>query len=916
VDQPDRPLLRDDDAPPPLPGAEGDLGARDHAEPPVADDPIFREVPPLPPIEPLGGDESAEESTPSAPGPPPAPTPAPSLRERLAELSALDDEDEEEESGWETPGEVITVVADTDGYDTATAIAAAHEDNVAPVDPSDDAAPAPAGMAVRAARAGLAAHPALSLMTTPVAGGARTATPVEAVNAIDNALSVFASLRTGQRGFIRISMRAAPEFRAQHAEWMQATRTGQSMESPSRGMMVYRTIRWLLRMGHHLASGAADQRLPAPPPPWRRASNVQPVRAADMSDEMRQSIRDAEIKARDTAHYEVQLRIGVVGSSEDDIDLEAIRGQAEIAFADAFATPHQRAVFEECDGYDALIGYMSPEPQRGVVLSAGELGEIAHVPDDTANPQGLVVRRARVKPLPLTNPILVPDPLDPPRGLIPLGKVNADTEDEQVVGMNNAELDKHAFIVGRTGTGKSKLMEWLIFGVAKADYPLVLIDPHGALFDDVAANLITHCPERVDDLVLIDFSDPDWPVALNPLDIRSSEQIEPTVHSIMEMLERQMSLAGNTAPRAVNYAQQALTVLAEANLKLPPEAKCTLLQVQQFFTDPAFRQLVVAQCSNPSVREQFDPEYGPFELLSERQQIEHSMPILRAFQPLGNSRAFANVFSSPENKLDFTRLIRRNSIILLKLSRFAHQKALASFAGTLIIPWMLSTMDDWGRKRDPDTQELVGRGCRLFVDEAPTVFGPNSSAMEVLAEARKWDFGLVAAAQYPKQLSREVEAALYSNTATKVSLALDADGVGGIHRSLSGSSRLIESDDIVALPNFVGYANVLLNNASSGPFSIHTLPPINNKLQGEHRALLDDVLARSHALVCNPAPEVEARRDRMLDDIKTALVQMGQDQIGGDDTPSAIGGEGMVDWSGFGQPSDFVFADDPLDEDD
>lgn len=912
----------EDDAPPALPAADPVIGARAPAPDPLEDDPIFQEVPPLPPI--------GLEVPPAAPAPPPVPMPpalagdGPSLRERLAAIADVDDDDDDDDDaggGWGSPGQVIDVpvMGEELEYSTAEAIAAAHEDNIAPdiaEAPSDEADGGPAH-AVLASRATLAAHPALSLQTTPAGGGGRGQAAFEVVNAIDNAVSVFSALQPGQKGFIRVSLRAAPEFKAAHAEWIQATRTGQSLDTPSRGTMAYRTIKWLFRMGNHLASGAADQKLPAPPPPWKKSTAVQPMRASDMSDEMRQAIRDAELKARDTAHYEVNLRIGVVGPSEEAINLEAIRGQAEIAFADAFATPHQRAVFEECDGYDAVSGFVSPETSMDMVLSATEIGEIAHIPDDTAHPQGVVVRRARVKPLPLTNPIVVPDAFNPPPGVIPLGKINADTEDEQVVGMNNAELDKHAFIVGRTGTGKSKLMEWLMFGVAKSDYPIVLIDPHGALFDDMAANIITHCPERIDDLVLIDFSDPDWPVALNPLDIHSAEQIEPTVHSIMEMLSRQMSLAGTSAPRAVNYAQQALTVLAEANLKLPPEAKCTLLQVQLFFTDTAFRQLLVAQCSNPSVREAFDPEFGPFETLNERQQIEHAMPILRAFQPLGNSRAFANVFSSSENKLDFTRLIRRNSIVLLKLSRFAHQKALASFAGTLIIPWMLSTMDDWGRKRDPDTQQLVGRGCRLFVDEAPTLFGPNSSAMEVLAEARKWDFGLIAAAQYPKQLDGAVENALYSNTATKVSLALDPSGVGGMHDSLSGSSGLIQRDDIVALPNYVGYANVLLNSANSGPFSMHTLPPLDNKMNAEHRKILDEVLARSHALVCNPAADVEARRDRIVEDIKTALIRMSQDQMaGGDEPPSAAGMEGMVDWSGFGQRADFTFSDDPLDEDD
>lgn len=736
--------------------------------------------------------------------------------------------------------------------------------------------PAPAAggpqVVVSCSRGTFAAHSALSVLSDNL---------TQDTDELNDAFGAFSLLEEGQTGFIRLSFRTYEGFRKESHHFVTSTKTGQDpnpKRSPLR--MLFASIGWALASLNHYGSDNSGRE--APRPPWKKPE-VKPLRATDMSEELRGAIRDAEVKSRDVAHYEVALRIGVVGRAEDQETLDLIRQNVEAGFG-AYATAHQRIVFSGDSGYDAAIGMMMPEQSAEFVLSAGELGELARVPDDLTHPHGIIVPRARIKQLTIANPIIVPDRADPPKGMVPLGMASAGTADERVLGMRNAELDQHMLVVGRTGTGKSVFMHWLVHGVAKSDYPIVVIDPHGALGDDLARNLIRHCPERVKDVVIVDFAEELYPVALNPLDVHSYDEVEPAVSAVKEMLEHQLNLQPDSAPRAIIYAQQALTVLTEANLHLKdPETKCTLLQIPTFFQDAEFRHLLLNFCSNPSVREAFDPEKGVFERLGTKQQAEVSQPVLRAFQRLSSSRSFANVFSAGANRLDFTKLINRNSIVLLKLSRFSSQRDLAGFVGSLVIPWMLGSMDDWGRTKDPVTGVLTGRGCRLFIDEAPTVCGPNSSAVAVLAEARKWDLGLVAAAQYPRQFDRAVEEAFYANTATKVTLALDPGGVGGIARSLAGDTHAIGPDDIVALPNYTAYANVLLAGSggkyTSGPFSMQLLPPMSNDLTSEELAVMDDIVARSRELVCNQRDEIEAKRLRIVDDIRSALNQALQDRL-------------------------------------
>lgn len=732
-------------------------------------------------------------------------------------------------------------------------------------------------LAASSSQASFAAHSALSLISMNLTQDA---------DELNDALSALGSLGSGQKAMIRTTFRAYPEASSEIAEWVMHTKTGGASKPKGAGGHIVGWFSYIVQYFIFSANASGNRRkgrLP-PSPPHRVGGDVKPIATNMMADETKQAIKEAESKGRDSAHFEVAQRILVVGAPDQAEELDQIRAEIEAGF-DAYATQHQRIVWEPCPPILAAVGFMSYKQSNNFILSAKELGEIARVPDDLTNPGGVTVQRARVKPLSPPNPIIVQDPINPPPGVIPLGVINPNTEDQVCVGMRNKQLDKHLFGVGRTGSGKSIWLQYVVHGIAKADYPIVIIDPHGNFAEDLKYNLIMYCPERVKDIVFIDCSDPAWPMAFNPLDVRKAEQVEPTVHSVMEMLDRQMQLSGQSAPRATNYATQAITALCEANLSLKdPETKCTMLHVVTFFLDTNFRQLVLSCCSNPSILEQYDPDTGPFENMSEKQRVEHIGPILRAFQPLGNSEAFANVFSSGENRLNFTDLILDNKIIILKLSRFSHQKQMASFVGSLTIPYLLQSMNDWGRTQDPDTKEWKGRGCRLIIDEAPTVCGPKSSIVEVAAEARKWDLGFVAMAQFPQQLDREVEKSLYVNTASKISLVLDPQGVGGMAGSLDGGSNLITQQDIISLPNYYAYANVLFSSENgkeefnSGPFSMATLPPMMGDITAEHRALAEQVMDRSHAIVCNPREEIQRRRRELTTNLKTAFTQLMQER--------------------------------------
>lgn len=726
------------------------------------------------------------------------------------------------------------------------------------------------------------------------------------VDELNHAIGAFADLEKGQKGFIRLSIRTYPEFRSESAAWVAAKKSGIDPDA-GKGSLAKRVSQftgYLFKYVWFMANQSSRHLGGSVPPlrPGAMGGVTQLKGGPPATDDEKQTYKDAETKARDTAHFEVDLRVGVVGKNEDAEEIERIADESAAGF-DAFITTHQKLVWQPVDPYDTCIGFMGAtlDSTPSLNLSAAELGELARIPDGVSKPQGVKVQFSRFKEMPIGNALLIDDPYNPPPGFIPLGRMNANSDDEKCFGMRNDELDQHMFYSGRTGTGKSELMKWLIFGVAKDrskgfGFPIVIVDPHGALSEEILNMLVVNCPERIQDIVFCDLSDEEFPVALNPLDIHHKDQVGPTVSSIMEMLDKQLNL-GQSAPRAQALARNALTALCWANINLEdPDTKCTLLHIVAFFTDPEFRRLVVEFCENVSVRETFDAENGPFESLSEKQKTEYTMPIIRAFSMLGSVDSFEAVFSSGENRLNFGDLILQKKIVIVKLSRYSHQAAIGEFIGSLILPWLLSSMDDWGRKKDPDTGVVSGTGCRVFVDEAPTMFGARSSVPQVLAEARKWNFGLISASQFLNQFDKGIMESLLANTASKIALGLEISSAKSIAGAIAGTTNVVSANDIAELPNYHYYGNILLPGddgarAPSGPFSAACLPVINSTLTDEHKVLRQQVRDRSRALVANPADDVFQRRLHAKDNIKSALGELLRDRVD-------LGGTGSTDTSG------------------
>lgn len=156
------------------------------------------------------------------------------------------------------------------------------------------------------------------------------------------------------------------------------------------------------------------------------------------------------------------------------------------------------------------------------ILSSSELADLYHFPNmDMTKTEGLVKSRSRELAAPLS--IKRSDAnLD-----VVIG-VNKHGGDLQEIGMTLEQRQKHTYIIGKTGTGKTTMLKAAIYQDMLSGKGLAVLDPHGDMFHE----LLTTVPEhRRKDVVVFDPSDDEYPVGLNILDPGIEFDNEDTKHA-------------------------------------------------------------------------------------------------------------------------------------------------------------------------------------------------------------------------------------------------------------------------------------------------------------------------------------------------------------------------------------------------
>lgn len=369
---------------------------------------------------------------------------------------------------------------------------------------------------------------------------------------------------------------------------------------------------------------------------------------------------------------------------------------------------------------------------------------------------------------------------------------------QQVFGIKQADRWAHMYVIGKTGTGKSTLLETLIRQDLTSGAGLALLDPHG----DLVERVLTALPEeRSRDLIHFNVPDSALPLGFNPLERVPPAQRALAASYLLEVFKKLW--AQFWGPRSEHILRNALFALLE-------QPQATLADVLRLFDDAAYRKAVADRVANAQVRRFWLKEYESYPARLRADSIAPIQNKIGAF--LADSR-LSHILTQTKSAFDLRMAMDKGQILLVNLAKGKIGEDTASLLGALLVTrFAVSALSR------ADTPEADRRPFYLYLDEFHTF--TTLSIASMLSELRKYHVGLILAHQYISQLDEKVCDAILGNVGTLISFRL---GVSDAHLLEREFSPEFSALDLMSLPNYNIYLKLIVEGNVSRPFSAKTL---------------------------------------------------------------------------------------------
>ncbi len=394
-------------------------------------------------------------------------------------------------------------------------------------------------------------------------------------------------------------------------------------------------------------------------------------------------------------------------------------------------------------------------------------------------------------------------------------------------GIKRNDRPRHMYVIGKTGMGKSTMLENMIIQDIQNGEGLAVVDPHG----DLVEKVIDFVPEhRLDDVIYFNPADMNFPIAFNIVEQVDDEYKNLIANGLVGVFKK--IWADSWGPR-LEY------ILINCILSLLDYPGATLLDVTRVLVDPGYRKKVIKKIKDPIVRQFWVNEYNNY---SEKFRNEAIAPIQNKVGQFLSSSLIRNIVGQEHSTIDVRKEMDNGKILLMNLSKGRIGEENAALLGAMMITRIqLAAMS---RVDIPETQR---RDFYLYVDEFQN-FSTESFA-SILSEARKYRLNITMAHQYIEQLSDEVKAAVFGNVGTMAAFRVGATDAEELEKEFQPTFM---QEDIVKLPAFHIYMRLMIDGVASDPFSATTLPPIS---QPSH--LKDEIIERSRARYASNKADVE-----------------------------------------------------------
>ena len=405
-------------------------------------------------------------------------------------------------------------------------------------------------------------------------------------------------------------------------------------------------------------------------------------------------------------------------------------------------------------------------------------------------------------------------------------------------GIKAKDRTKHVYVIGKTGMGKSTLLENMAVQDIKNGEGMAFIDPHGK----TAELLLEYVPEhRQKDVVYFAPFDMEYPISFNVLESVDPDKRHLVVSGLMSTFKKIWQDA---------WSARMEYILTNTLLALLEYPDATLLGVNRMLSDKAFRNQVIACVTDASVKAFWTQEFANY---TERMAAEAVPAIQNKIGQFTANALIRNMIGQPKSSFDIRKMMDQGKIFIINLSKGRIGESNANLLGGMLITKIY--LAALSRADIPDRVLKTLPNFYLFVDEFQSF--ANESFADILSEARKYKLNLTIAHQYIEQMEEEVRAAVFGNVGTMIVFRVGAFDAEVLEKEFAPQ---FTAEDIVNLGIFQIYLKLMIDGISSHPFSATTLPPISKP----ENSSMEKVIEMSRQQFAHSRVEVEKNIDTWM----------------------------------------------------
>lgn len=374
----------------------------------------------------------------------------------------------------------------------------------------------------------------------------------------------------------------------------------------------------------------------------------------------------------------------------------------------------------------------------------------------------------------------------------------------QKFGIRRDDRRRHFYALGKTGMGKTSMLEQMIIQDIVGGEGVGFVDPHG----EAAEDILHFVPkERMQDVVYFNPADMAYPIAFNVMEDVGPEYRHLVASGLMSVFKK---IWPDVWSARMEY------ILNNAILALLESPGSTLLGVNRMLADVEYRKQVVNNINDPVVKAFWTQEYARY---TQRYEVEATAAIQNKVGQFIANPLVRNIIGQTHSTINMREIMDGQKIFIANLAKGRIGEDNSRLLGALLVTKLqLAAMSR------VDIPEESRKDFFLYIDEFQNF--ATESFVNILSEARKYRLALILSHQYIAQLGTgdqaQVRDAVFGNMGTMVVFRVGAEDAELLEKEFSPDFIL---QDFVNLTKYHAYVKLMINGIAGKPFSASTLAP-------------------------------------------------------------------------------------------